>query len=100
MLRILSLRNALLILITMLAFSPFVIAADNDVLWYAQPAEEWVEALPIGNGRLGAMIYGGVHEETLSLNEDTLYTGEPTPCGVATIQEHVDEAFALIQAGR
>jgi len=46
-------------------------------LWYRQPAEAWTEALPIGNGRLGAMIFGGVARERLQLNEDTLYAGGP-----------------------
>jgi alpha-L-fucosidase 2 len=46
-------------------------------LWYSRPAARWVEALPIGNGRLGAMIYGGVTQETLQLNEGTLWAGGP-----------------------
>jgi len=46
-------------------------------LWYREPATKWVEALPIGNGRLGAMVFGGVEEERLQLNEDTLWSGEP-----------------------
>jgi alpha-L-fucosidase 2 len=46
-------------------------------LWYRQPAEKWVEALPVGNGRLGAMVFGGVNEERLQLNEDTLWAGGP-----------------------
>lgn len=46
-------------------------------LWYTAPASQWVEALPIGNGRLGAMIYGGLEEEHLQFNEDTLWTGKP-----------------------
>lgn len=45
-------------------------------LWYAQPAEVWMESLPIGNGRLGAMTYGGVEEETLALNESTIWSGQ------------------------
>ena len=44
-------------------------------LWYRQPAEAWTEALPIGNGRLGAMIFGGIARERVQLNEDTLYAG-------------------------
>jgi alpha-L-fucosidase 2 len=47
------------------------------VLWYRQPAEAWTEALPVGNGRLGAMVFGGVARERLQLNEDTLYAGGP-----------------------
>jgi alpha-L-fucosidase 2 len=46
-------------------------------LWYRQPAEQWTEALPIGNGRIGAMIFGGVARERLQLNEDTLFAGGP-----------------------
>ncbi|MEM7033234.1 MAG: glycoside hydrolase family 95 protein [Chloroflexota bacterium] len=46
-------------------------------LWYRKPAEAWVEALPIGNGRLGAMIFGGIEEERLQFNEDTVWAGTP-----------------------
>ena len=46
-------------------------------LWYRRPARQWVEALPVGNGRLGAMIFGGIVNERLQLNEDTLYGGGP-----------------------
>jgi alpha-L-fucosidase 2 len=46
-------------------------------LWYQQPAKEWTEALPVGNGRLGAMVFGGVENERLQFNEDTLWTGKP-----------------------
>lgn len=44
-------------------------------LWYRQPATQWVEALPIGNGRLGAMVFGGITDDRLQLNEDTLWSG-------------------------
>ena len=46
-------------------------------LWYTDPARQWVEALPVGNGRLGAMIYGGVPEEHIQFNEDSVWTGKP-----------------------
>ena len=46
-------------------------------LWYRQPANEWVEALPIGNGRLAAMVFGGIEQERIQLNEDTLWAGGP-----------------------
>ena len=46
-------------------------------LWYSHPAAEWNEALPVGNGRLGAMVFGGIEQERLQLNEDTLYSGGP-----------------------
>ncbi len=46
-------------------------------LWYGQPSTEWTQALPIGNGRLGAMIFGGIGQERLQLNESTLWAGQP-----------------------
>ncbi len=46
-------------------------------LWYPKPAEKWTEALPIGNGRFGAMVFGGIDRERIQFNDDTLYTGEP-----------------------
>jgi alpha-L-fucosidase 2 len=47
------------------------------VLWYGQPAEKWIEALPVGNGRLGAMVFGGPGMERIQLNEQTIWTGGP-----------------------
>ncbi len=49
--------------------------APNLELWYLQPAKEWEEALPVGNGRLGAMVFGGVSEERLQLNEGNIWSG-------------------------
>src|ERR1041384_4831658 len=51
--------------------------ADDLKLWYAQPAQKWEEALPVGSGRLGAMVFGGTGEERIQFNEDTLWTGKP-----------------------
>ncbi len=49
---------------------------QNMKLWYRQPAQKWTEALPVGNGRLGAMVFGGTEHERLQFNEDTLWSGE------------------------
>ncbi|MEI6751880.1 MAG: glycoside hydrolase family 95 protein [Paludibacter sp.] len=49
----------------------------NLKLWYEKPAEQWVEALPVGNGRLGAMIFGNPYRETIQLNENTVWAGQP-----------------------
>jgi len=61
--------------------SPPQADAAETLLWFAQPASRWIDALPLGNGRLGAMIHGGVDgnawEEHLALNEDTLWSGYP-----------------------
>jgi alpha-L-fucosidase 2 len=54
--------------------------AHSAILWYAAPANHWVEALPVGNGRLGAMIFSGLAEERLQLNEESLWSGYPKDC--------------------
>lgn len=54
-----------------------VIEDESLILWYQQPAKAWVEALPVGNGRLGAMVFGGTQRERLQLNESTLWSGGP-----------------------
>lgn len=59
-----------------MAQAPF---SKNYTIWYDKPAEIWEEALPIGNGRLGAMCFGGIHEEKLQLNDVTIWSGEPQP---------------------
>jgi alpha-L-fucosidase 2 len=50
---------------------------ESLLLWYDNPATEWTDALPVGNGRLGAMVFGGPQSEQLQINEDTLYAGSP-----------------------
>ena len=51
---------------------------SSESLWYNEPGAAWMETLPIGNGRLGAMIYGKIDDEIIQLNDNTLYSGEPT----------------------
>ena len=46
-------------------------------LWYEQPADEWMKSVPLGNGRIGAMVFGGVETETVALNEITMWSGQP-----------------------
>jgi len=74
--------------------------ADPLTLWYEHPASKWVEALPVGNGRIGAMVFGDPAQERLQLNEDTLWAGGPydpsNPEALAALP-HVRE---LIFAGR
>jgi len=56
--------------------------AGNDLkLWYTQPASKWLEALPIGNGSLGGMIFGGVEQEHIQFNEESLITGTTQTVG-------------------
>ncbi|EGF91457.1 alpha-fucosidase [Asticcacaulis biprosthecium C19] len=67
-------------------------------LWYAQPAGPWVEALPVGNGRLGAMVFGRVAQERLQLNEDTLWAGSPYDPNNPGCLENLAKCRALIDA--
>ena len=71
--------NGLKIILIIFLFSCFVsniIAKDETKLWYKQPAANWNEALPIGSGRLAAMIFGGVETEKIQINEETIWAGE------------------------
>lgn len=70
-------------------------------LWYISPANNWNEALPIGNGHLGAMVFGGTEEERLQLNENTLYSGEPsTAYKDVSITSTYPEILTLIKENR
>lgn len=69
-------------------------------LWYDKPATDWEEALPIGNGRLGAMVYGGDNKETLQFNEETLWTGEPRSYVKQGAYRYLDSIRTLIDEGK
>jgi alpha-L-fucosidase 2 len=69
-------------------------------LWYRRPAGKWVEALPLGNGRLGAMVFGGVERERLQLNEDTLYAGGLYDPNNPQAHDALPEVRRLVFAGQ
>ncbi|MDF2941764.1 MAG: hypothetical protein K0S01_622 [Herbinix sp.] len=69
-------------------------------LWYEEPAKQWEEALPIGNGRLGAMIFGGIKEEVLQLNEDSIWYGAPVDRNNPDARSHLEEVRKLILEGK
>ncbi|MGB2807901.1 MAG: glycoside hydrolase family 95 protein, partial [Sedimentisphaerales bacterium] len=69
-------------------------------LWYNQPARKWTEALPVGNGRLGAMVFGGTTRERIQLNEDTVWAGPPVPQDRVGAYKHIAEARKLIFEGK
>lgn len=75
-------------------------SADAPMLWFRQPAANWLEALPVGNGRLGAMAYGGIKEERIQLNEATLWTGGPYDPSNPDAVGALPEARRLIFAGQ
>jgi len=72
----------------------------REQLWYARPAVRWEEALPIGNGRLGAMIFGRVAQERLQLNEQTLWAGSPYSADNPEALATLPQIRELLQAGR
>jgi len=69
------------------------------LLWYQAPADQWENALPVGNGRLGAMVYGGVEEERIQLNEDTYWSGGPYSTVVEGGYEYLPEIQKLLFDG-
>jgi alpha-L-fucosidase 2 len=69
-------------------------------LWYNQPAGQWTDALPIGNGRLGAMVFGGIPEERIQFNEDTLWKGQPHDYVRAGARDHLAEIRQLLFDGK
>jgi alpha-L-fucosidase 2 len=69
-------------------------------LWYAQPANQWVEALPIGNGRLGAMVFGDIKKEHIQFNEDTIWTGKPHEYQNEGAVDHLPQIRQLLTEGK
>ena len=98
-------RGAWVIMLLLLLAAPSTspLAADsasvdaalfaNARLWYDRPAANWEEALPVGNGRLGAMVFGGAAEERIQLNEDTIWAGPP----VSVAREEAAEGVAQVR---
>ncbi len=74
---------------------------DNDQrLWYDEPATTWLEALPLGNSRMGAMIYGGVQEEEIQLNEETFWSGGPHDNNSTVSRYYLNSVRDMIFQGR
>ena len=84
-----------------LPFSPKTDAPEgNWVLWYQEPGSFWTDALPLGNGRLGAMVFGGIRREIVQLNEDTLWSGKPIDRANPEAANHLEEARRLLFEGK
>ncbi|MCK4992111.1 MAG: glycoside hydrolase family 95 protein, partial [Bacteroidales bacterium] len=69
-------------------------------LWYDRPAETWNEALPVGNGRLGAMIFGGVIQDRIQFNEETLWTGAPNNYAHKGAVNYLEDIRQLLREGK
>lgn len=93
-------------LFIMLLFGLIACKAEEEkeplALWYDQPAHNWNEALPIGNGLSGAMVFGGVESEQLQLNESTLYSGEPSTefSDIKITPEMFDKVVSFMRSGK
>lgn len=91
-------RLAILLLFGILFFQVKAQHQDH-ILWYTQPAKDWNEALPVGNGRLGAMIYGDYNKEIIQLNEESLWAGAKVEAN-ADAAEHLPEIQNLLINGQ
>ncbi|MGX1831827.1 glycoside hydrolase family 95 protein [Paenibacillus taichungensis] len=80
--------------------SPVNERTKENRLWYRQPATRWEEALPIGNGRIGGMVYGGAADEQIQLNEDTLWSGFPRDTIQYSSQRYLKQTRELIMSGQ
>jgi alpha-L-fucosidase 2 len=94
-------RLFLVVAVLLISVSPLL--ADSQqrlILWYDKPAIAWEEALPIGSGSLGAMVFGGVPDERIQFNQDTLWTGQPHDYDRAGAGAALPEIRRLIFAGK
>ena len=90
---------AALLLAAALTAKPKV-AGDQERLWYDAPAGRWLEALPLGNGQMSAMVFGGIADESIQLNESTFWSGSPHDNNSKTSLAYLDQARQLIYEGR
>jgi len=80
-----DLRCSFFCLCVILFLIPCSVFAREWKLWYRYPAREWEEALPVGNGRIGGMVFGGVDRERITLNEESIWSGRPVQKYIAVL---------------
>ena len=84
-------RTAIPILLILFGLNACITEENELRLWYDEPGEAWTDALPVGNGRLAAMIYGRTADEVIQFNEETLWTGQPHDYAHEGAHEVLDE---------
>jgi alpha-L-fucosidase 2 len=93
-----------LLALALITISPATVHAQSaeagNRLWYDQPARQWVEALPVGNGRIGAMVFGHPSAERIQFNEETVWTGGPHEYQRSNAHLHLDSIRGLLLAGK
>ncbi|HZN12137.1 MAG TPA: glycoside hydrolase family 95 protein, partial [Blastocatellia bacterium] len=93
--------SSLIVVLLLAGASPRPAAPGRTLaLWYRQPAATWTEALPVGNGRLGAMVFGGVASERIQLNEDSVWAGEKRDRNNPEGARSLAEVRRLLREGR
>lgn len=83
-----------------LLFLSVVPLCSEPLLWYDRPAGQWTEALPVGNGRLGAMVFGRIEDERIQINEDTLWAGSPITRDIKGAYKHLPQIRQLLFDGK
>jgi len=81
-------------------FTSVAVNAQQHKLWYSKPANHWLEALPVGNSHLGAMVYGGINVEQIQLNEETFWSGSPHENNNPNAKIGIKDARRLIFEGK
>ena len=76
------------------------VETHQQILWYEQPAENWMQALPVGNGRLGAMVFGNPQNERIQLNEDSMWSGGPDWGNSKGTVEDLNQIRQLLKEGK
>lgn len=84
----------------MFLFGMHASVAQDLKLWYNKPAVKWTEALPLGNGRIGAMVFGGAEQDRIQFNEETLWTGSPRDYNRKGAYRYLDSIRQLLFAGK
>lgn len=100
-----KLNPFVLVLLLLIQFSCSNTKTDKELnpslmLWYDIPANSWTEALSLGNGRLGTMVYGGIENETIQFNEESLWTGQPHDYVNEGAHEVLDSLRQLLWDGK
>ncbi|WP_026631420.1 glycoside hydrolase family 95 protein [Dyadobacter alkalitolerans] len=98
--RFLQLSKATLLAGLVISLSTMSSHAQDLKLWYKQPSKQWEDALPIGNGSLAAMVFGGVENERIQFNEETLWTGEPRSYAHKGASQYLSQIRTLLNEGR
>ena len=93
-------KHAKLIILSAIAAVSMSTNAQEHKLWYDKPAQVWTEALPLGNGRLGAMVYGNPATEQIQLNEETIWAGQPNNNANPEALEWIPKIRELLFAGK